>query len=184
VYNDWKRPVPALDELEDRYGKPPVWLTFQTYHVMISIGMLFVGATTLSCYWLWRGTLFQKRWLLWFYVFAVGLAFLANECGWVAAEVGRQPWIVYPVEQPDGDLMDGLRTSEALSEAVRAEMVLASLIMFGILYFLLFVLWIFLLNRAIQIGPASIAVGEQADHVREKMAAAIGGGKRPGPAMK
>jgi cytochrome d ubiquinol oxidase subunit I len=173
VYSDWTRPVPSLEEVEDRYDRPPVWLPFQTYHLMVSIGMIFIGATTLSCYWWCRGTLFQKRWVLWFFVFAVILAFIANECGWVSAEVGRQPWIVYPAAGPDGQLVGGLRTSDALSEAVTTEMVLGSLIMFGLLYLMLFVLWIFLLNRAIQQGPEAHETVEHPEGVREKMAAVI-----------
>ena len=173
VHEDWKKPVASLEELKGKYGQPPVWLSFQTYHVMISIGMLFIGATTLSCYWLWRGTLFQKRWVLWFYVFAVAFALIANEFGWVAAEVGRQPWIVYPVEQANGVLFGGLRTSDALSEAVRAEMVLGSLIMFGLLYLMLFALWVFLLDRAIRRGPGAPATTDDPDVIRERMAEAI-----------
>ena len=103
----------------------------------------------------WRGTLFTKRWLLWFFVFAVVLAFVANEVGWVTAEVGRQPWIVYPT-MANGVLSGGLRTSDAVSEAVTAEHVLGSIIMFGVVYFLLFILWIMLLNKKIQQGPEPV----------------------------
>jgi cytochrome d ubiquinol oxidase subunit I len=86
-------------------------------------------------------------------VVAVGLAFVANEVGWVAAEVGRQPWIVYPTVGLDGALTGGLRTSAGVSEVVTAHEVLGSIIMFGFIYVLLFVLWVYLLNRAIQRGP-------------------------------
>jgi cytochrome d ubiquinol oxidase subunit I len=121
---------------------------------MVGIGMLFIGLTLLSCVLWWRGTLFETRWLMWTYVFAVLLAFAANELGWVAAEVGRQPWIVYPTVGSDGTLSGGLRVADALSESVKAEVVLGSLIMFGFLYALLFALWVFLLNYKIQAGPA------------------------------
>jgi len=143
--------------LEDDYGRPPVWLAFQAYHVMVGIGMLFIAATLFSSLLWFRGTLFHTRWLLWFYVFAVFLAFVANELGWVAAEVGRQPWIVYPTVGDGGELVGGLRVSEGLSESVAAENVLASIIMFGLLYALLFALWVFLLNKKIQAGPPSHA---------------------------
>jgi cytochrome d ubiquinol oxidase subunit I len=173
VHHDPQQPVPSLEELEDTYGRPPVWLSFQTYHLMIAIGMLFIFATTLSCYWWYRGTLFEKRPVLWFYVLAVVLAFIANESGWVAAEVGRQPWIVYPVVQDDGQMIGGLKTSEALSEVVRSEVVLGSLIMFGFIYLVLFILWLFLLNRAIQQGPSEAGALDHPDGVREQMAAII-----------
>ena len=108
--------------------------------------------------------MFDKRWLLWYFVFAVVLAFVANEAGWVTAEVGRQPWIVYPTMH-DGQLVGGLRTSEALSEAVRAEQVLGSIIMFGVVYLFLFVLWVILLNNKIQQGPEPV---ESVDHLSLK----------------
>jgi cytochrome d ubiquinol oxidase subunit I len=96
-------------------------------------------------------------------------AVVANQAGWIAAEVGRQPWIVHPpvewteggdlVTGPDGavvyDESLGLRTTDAVSEAVHAEQVLASLILFGLIYSLLGVLWLFLLDRKIKHGPES-----------------------------
>jgi cytochrome d ubiquinol oxidase subunit I len=156
VHRDADRPVTGLDQLEADFGSPPVWLAFQSYHLMIALGMLFIGSTLLACWCWWRGTLFQKRWLLWYFVFAVGLAFAANEMGWVAAEVGRQPWIVYPTTDATGQLVGGLRTADGVSEAVTAEMVLGSIAMFGMIYALLFALWVFLLNRAIQQGPKPV----------------------------
>lgn len=177
VYQDPDAVVRGLNDLEPAYGTPPVWLSFQSYHLMVSIGMLFIGSTLYACYSLWRGRLFEQRWVLWFFVFAVLPAFVANEAGWVAAEVGRQPWIVYPTIE-DGVVVGGLRTSDGLSEAVSAEQVLTSIIFFGLIYSLLFVLWIFLLNHKIQHGPDPVgaetgpregfvdAASSRADHHR------------------
>jgi cytochrome d ubiquinol oxidase subunit I len=153
IHGDVNAPVPGLDQLEDDYGIPPVWLSFQSYHAMIGIGMLFLSTTLYALWCRSRGTLLQKRWLLWYFVFAVGPAFAANEFGWAAAEIGRQPWIVYPTVGDDGQLTGGLRTAHALSEAVGAGEVLGSIIMFGVVYTLLFALWIFILNNKIQQGP-------------------------------
>ncbi|WP_237229293.1 cytochrome ubiquinol oxidase subunit I [Rubinisphaera sp. JC750] len=152
VHGDFNAEVAGLDELEERWGRPPVWLTFQAYHIMVGIGMLFIGSTLVACFYWWRGTLFEQRWLLWYFVFAVGLAFVANELGWVAAEVGRQPWIVYPTVV-NGELTGGLRTSDGISEAVRASQVLSSIIFFGLIYLMLFALWISLLHKKISHGP-------------------------------
>ncbi|MBR9801100.1 cytochrome ubiquinol oxidase subunit I [bacterium] len=152
VHGDFNSEVAGLDELEERWGRPPVWLTFQAYHIMVGIGMLFIGSTLVACFYWWRGTLFEQRWLLWYFVFAVGLAFVANELGWVAAEVGRQPWIVYPTVV-NGELVGGLRTSDGISEAVRASQVLSSIIFFGLIYLMLFALWISLLHKKISHGP-------------------------------
>ncbi len=153
VHGDVAQPIEGLDDLEADWGRPPVWLTFQAYHLMVGIGVLFILMTLVASVLRWRGTLFQHRWLLWLFVFAVIPAFVANEAGWVAAEVGRQPWTVYPVRDENGVVRGGLRTEESLSEAVRSEQVLASIIMFGLVYVLLFVLWLVLLNHKIQEGP-------------------------------
>ena len=155
VHRDWGQPVVGLDQLEADYGSPPVWLCFQVYHLMVGLGFLFIASTSYAAWCWWRGTLFTRRWLLWYFVFAVVLAFVANEAGWVAAEVGRQPWIVYPTLDSQGSVTGGLRTSDGVSEIVTSDMVLGSIIMFGFIYVLLFALWIFLLNRAIQHGPES-----------------------------
>jgi cytochrome d ubiquinol oxidase subunit I len=151
-------PVAGLNDLNAQWGQPPVWLTFQAYHLMIAIGMLFLITTLYASYLRWRGTLFTKRWLLCYFVFAVVLAIVANEVGWVTAEVGRQPWIVYPTIT-NGVLSGGLRTADAVSEAIGPAHVLSSIIMFGVLYLLLFILWVILLNNKIQHGPEVAIVG-------------------------
>jgi cytochrome d ubiquinol oxidase subunit I len=90
--------------------------------------------------------LFKKKWYLYILVFSVLLPQIANQLGWISAEVGRQPWIVYGL----------LRTSEALSKVVEADQVLFSIILFMIIYLLLFVLFIYLLNEKIKAGPEEI----------------------------
>ena len=152
VHGDAKARVPGFDELEEKWGKPPVALTFWMYRVMIGIGVMLAGMSVVACWYLWRGKLFETRWLLWGFVVAVIPAFIANETGWVTAEVGRQPWIVYP-QVVNGSLVGGLRTSDGVSEVVKAEQVLGSIIMFGLIYLLLFILWLYLLNSKIQHGP-------------------------------
>ena len=152
IHGDTSQEVAGLDQLEAQWGTPPVWITFQAYHLMVAIGTLFIVSTWYAAWARLRGTLFEKRWLLWYFVFAVIPAFAANELGWVTAEVGRQPWIVYP-SLVDGQAVGGLRTSAALSEVVRSEHVLGSLIMFGLIYAVLFLLWILVLNHKIQQGP-------------------------------
>lgn len=142
VHGDFSTPVPGLDQFpkEDR---PPVLIPFVTYHTMVGLGMYFIGITLLGLFLLWRGTLFQTRWLMWVFVFSVVAPYVANQFGWVAAEVGRQPWIVYGL----------LRTKDAASPSVDAYEVLVSIIMFTIIYALLFAVWIFVLNDKIQHGP-------------------------------
>jgi cytochrome d ubiquinol oxidase subunit I len=92
---------------------------------------------------LWRGRLEQSRRLLWLLIFSVLGPQIANQAGWWAAEVGRQPWIVYRL----------LRTSDALSAVVSANQVAASMVMFTVVYLLLFAVFLFLLNDKIRHGP-------------------------------
>jgi cytochrome d ubiquinol oxidase subunit I len=145
IHGDATKPVTGLQAFpEDE--RPPVNIVFQSYHIMVSIGMILILLALLGIFFWWRGNLFEQKWLLWIFVFAVLGPQIANQLGWIAAEVGRQPWIVYGL----------LRTSEALSEAVTGNMVLGSIIMFGFVYLLLFALFIYILNEKIQHGPDEI----------------------------
>ena len=142
VHSNFRDPVAGLDKIP-RDEWPPVTLTFWSFHSMVWCGLLFIALTLLAMWFRWRGTLFEKRWLLWIFVWAVPLPFIANQLGWVAAEVGRQPWVVYGL----------LRTSDALSKAVVAQQVLGSIIMFVLIYALLFAVWLFVLDSKIKQGP-------------------------------
>ncbi len=148
MYYNTKAPVIGLDHFPPAL-RPPVNPVFQSYHAMVTIGMALIFITLLGVFYLWRGTLFQKRWLLWVFVISVVGPELANELGWFSAEVGRQPWIVYGI----------MKTSQGVSPHLAAGEVLASIIMFGIMYVLLGALFIFLMNRKIQQGPGE-AVAE------------------------
>lgn len=142
LYGDTKREVTGLNAFnpEDR---PPVNIVFQAYHFMVAIGFFLIAISILSIIYLKRNKLFETRWLLWVLVFSVLGPQIANQIGWIAAEVGRQPWIVYGL----------LRTSESLSKVVEANQVIFSLVLFFVIYSLLFVLFIYLLNEKIQHGP-------------------------------
>lgn len=142
LYGDTKKEVVGLNSFKPE-DRPPVNIVFQAYHFMVAIGFFLIGISILSLIYLRRGKLFETRWLLWILVFSVLGPQIANQIGWIAAEVGRQPWIVYGL----------LRTSDALSKVVEANQVIFSLILFFVIYFLLFVLFIYLLNEKIQHGP-------------------------------
>jgi len=142
VYGDWQKPVKGLDEIPPG-DRPPVNVVFQMYHAMVAIGMGLIGLALLSIFQWWRGRLFDQRWLLGLLVLSVMGPQLANQLGWAAAEVGRQPWIVYGL----------MRTSDALSKVVGAGAIVSSLALFAFIYALLFAVFIFLLNHKIQHGP-------------------------------
>jgi len=142
AHGDPNQPVTALDQFPPP-DRPPVGLSFQSYHLMVLLGGLFIGLTLLALLLRWRGRLYQTRWLLWAFVFAVVGPIVSNQAGWIAAEVGRQPWVVYGL----------LRTSDAISQTVPAEQIVGSIVMFGVIYLGLLALWLFVLNSKIQHGP-------------------------------
>lgn len=142
---DASRPVPGLDQFrpEDR---PPVVLPFVAFHTMVGLGTYFIGITLLGLFMLKRGTLYKARWLLWMLVFSVIGAVAANQLGWVAAEVGRMPWIVYGL----------LRVDQAVSRSVTGGQVAGSIVMFGLIYVLLFAVWLYVSNDKIHKGPEEV----------------------------
>jgi len=142
VHGDADAPVTGLREFAPA-DRPPVNVVFQFYHGMVAIGFGLIGLSLLSALYLWRGRLYETRWLLRLLVLSVLGPQLANQFGWFAAEIGRQPWVVYGL----------LRTSEGLSKVVRAEAVLGSLILFAFIYALLFAVFVFLLDDKIRHGP-------------------------------
>ncbi len=142
VHGDARQPVKGLDQVPPQ-DWPPVAVTFLSFHIMAGLGLCFILLTGLGCYFRWRGTLFEKRRLLAVFVGAVPLAYLANELGWVTAEAGRQPWIVYGL----------LRTSRGLSEAVSPAQTLGSMLMFLLIYGLLFAVWLRVLTDKVHQGP-------------------------------
>ena len=151
VHGNFRDPVDGLDKIP-RENWPPVAITFHAFHLMVILGILFICLTLLALVLLWRGTLFETRWLLRIFVFAAPLPYVANQAGWVTAEVGRQPWVVYGL----------LRTSEGLSKAVVANQVFGSIIMFILIYALLFAVWIFVLDSKIRQGPDEIDTAHSA----------------------
>ena len=122
---------------------PPLWLTFVSFHNMVVLGMYFIAVTIFAFIQLRRKKLFETKWLLRLFVWSLPLPLAACQLGWIAAEVGRQPWIVYGL----------LRTSEAHSATVTAGEIGFSIILFGLIYLLLGILYVYILVREVQHGP-------------------------------
>ncbi|CAM2922310.1 cytochrome bd-I ubiquinol oxidase subunit 1 apoprotein [Flavobacterium succinicans] len=143
VHQDFEAPIKGLNDFpeEDRPGQ--INAVFQFYHIMISIGMFLIALTFFACYKWYRGTLYETKWLLGVFAYAVLLPQIANQVGWFAAEMGRQPWVVY----------GHLRTSQAFSQEVSSQQILFSLILFTLVYTLLLLLFIYSVNKKIKHGP-------------------------------
>ncbi len=142
AHGDAAAPVTGLRDFPAA-ERPPVNFTFQLFHLMVAIGFALIALALRAAWALWRGTLENSRGLLWLLVISVLGPQIANQAGWWTAEIGRQPWIVYQL----------LRTPEGLSAVVSANQIVASMIMFTVVYLLLFAAFIFLLNAKISHGP-------------------------------
>ncbi len=142
THGDAARPVTGLRDIPAN-ERPPVPFTFQLYHLMIAVGSALLALAAWAGWAWWRGRLENSRLLLVCLTCSVLGPQIANQAGWWAAEVGRQPWIVYKL----------LRTSDALSKVVQANQVVASMVMFGVVYLLLFAVFLYLLNDKIHHGP-------------------------------
>jgi cytochrome d ubiquinol oxidase subunit I len=143
LHGNFDTPVKGLNAFREADRPKQVNAIFQVYHIMVAIGMALIALTLYACIQWRRKKLFDQRWLMIVFAWAVLLPQIANQAGWFAAEMGRQPWVVYGL----------LRTSDALSKTVTAGQVMFSLILFTVVYALLFVLFIYLLNKKIQHGP-------------------------------
>ncbi|NML19981.1 cytochrome ubiquinol oxidase subunit I [Pseudoflavitalea sp. G-6-1-2] len=153
VYGNFTEPIKGLNAFPEADRPKQVNAIFQFYHIMVACGMSMILLTLLGCWFWYRKKLFDKRWLLWIFVWAVLLPQIANQAGWFAAEMGRQPWVVYGL----------LRTSDALSKSVTANQVMFSLILFLAVYMILFLLFLYLLNKKIQHGPVDYGTKESID---------------------
>lgn len=144
AFDDFSAEVKGLDHVA-RKDWPKTAVLFQTFRLMILMWGLMFFLSLLATY-MWRkGTLFSNPWILRVLVASVVFPQIANQAGWVSAEMGRYPWIVQGL----------LRISDGLSKAVTANHVLGSLIMFTLLYILLFLVFLYLLNEKFKHGPTA-----------------------------
>ncbi len=134
--------VQGLDAA-DPADRPPLQLTFQAYHFMIALSFLFIGIMAVAAFAVWRKKIEGWRWLLWLLVLSTPLPIVAAQLGWIATEVGRQPWIVQGM----------LRTTDGVSATVSSAEVITTLTIFVVLYAVLFVAWVRIFTRIIAKGP-------------------------------
>ncbi len=142
AFGDFNHPVKGLDQF-DPEEIPPLWLPFVSFHNMVILGGLFILLMTIGVYKLFRNTLYESKKFLKILIWAIPLPMAAIQMGWIVAEVGRQPWIVYGL----------LKTKDAASVTVSAGEIMFSIILFGLIYVLLFFVYMFILLRKIKHGP-------------------------------
>jgi len=145
IYGTTEAEVKGLDQIPRDQWPEPVPLLFYSYHIMAGLGTYFVLLMAVAGFLLWRGKLFTTRWALWPLMLSFPLPYIANTAGWMTAEIGRQPWVVYGL----------IRTSEGYSKYVSAGNGLFTLLGFMGIYTVLSVLFIVLVYQIIQRGPGA-----------------------------
>jgi cytochrome d ubiquinol oxidase subunit I len=148
TYRRWSAHVRGLDAFakEDWPGNIP--LLYYSYHIMVGLGTAFIAIMGVSALLLWRGKLYQARWMLWILMLAAPFPYIANTAGWLTAELGRQPWLVYGL----------MRTENGYSKLVSAGSGMFTLLGFMGMYMVLGILGLFLIWREIEQGPTSEGV--------------------------
>ncbi|HEY2455888.1 MAG TPA: cytochrome ubiquinol oxidase subunit I [Candidatus Acidoferrum sp.] len=143
TYREWSAHVRGLDSFPEDQWPDKIELLYFSYHVMVGLGTIFIVVMALSALLLWRRKLYNARWMLWILMLSVPLPYIANTAGWMTAELGRQPWLIYGI----------MRTMHGFSTRVAAGNAWFTLIGFMGMYTLLSMLWLFLVYREIEIGP-------------------------------
>ena len=143
TYRRWTAVVRGLEAFPQEQWPDMIPLLYYSYHVMVGLGSIFILVMLVAALLLWRGKLYDSRWMLWILMICVPLPYIANTAGWFTAELGRQPWVIYGL----------MRTAHGVSPRVGAGNAWFTLIGFMGMYAVLAILWLFLIYREIENGP-------------------------------
>ena len=143
TYQHWSANVRGLAAFPQEEWPDQIALLYYSYHVMVGLGTIFIAVMVLAVFLYWRGKLFTSKWMLWVLMISVPLPYIANTAGWMTAELGRQPWLIYGL----------MRTSNGISPRVGSGNAWFTLIGFMGMYTVLAMLWLFLVYREIEAGP-------------------------------
>ena len=159
----WDARTTGLNDIPVDEWPDSVPLVYYAYHIMVGLGTILLLIALLGVFLLWRGALFASKPMLWALMLAFPFTYIANIAGWVTAETGRQPWIVYGL----------LRTKDAASpaESVPAGTGLFTLLGFSGLYLLVGIVFLMLIVRIVNQGPEATGFrpprpGRQPEQVR------------------
>ncbi len=145
TYRRWKAEVRGLDAFPQDQWPQNIPLLYFSYHIMVGLGTVFIAIMVVSVFLLWRGKLFDARWMLWVLLLSLPFPYIANTAGWMTAELGRQPWLVYGL----------FRTADGYSKTVSPGNGMFTLLGFMGIYLVLGILFLFLVRREIEHGPGA-----------------------------
>jgi len=143
TYRRWNAEVKGLNDVPQAYWPQNIPLLYYSYHIMVGLGTIFIAAMLVASFLLWQGTLYNARWMLWILLMLAPFPYIANTAGWMSAELGRQPWLVYGL----------MRTAEGYSKMVSAGNGWFTFLGFAGMYTVLSILFLFLVRREIEHGP-------------------------------
>jgi cytochrome d ubiquinol oxidase subunit I len=143
AYGSFGAKVEGLNDIPKNLWPDNIELLYYAYHIMVGLGTIFIGVAGLAALLLWRGILDRSRWMLWILMCAFPFPYIATTAGWMVAELGRQPWVVYGL----------LRTMHATSPTVPGGNVAFTTLGFMGLYLLMGVLFLYLIGRELSRGP-------------------------------
>jgi cytochrome bd ubiquinol oxidase subunit I len=142
-YSHWNAHVRGLESFPRDEWPDNMELLYYSFHIMVGLGTIFIAVMALANLLLFRGKLFTTRWMLWIIMLLIPFPYIANTAGWMTAELGRQPWIIYGL----------MRTADSYSPFVSQGNTLFTLLGFMGIYTVLSILFLFLVMREIQHGP-------------------------------
>jgi cytochrome d ubiquinol oxidase subunit I len=155
AYGHFGRYVHGLEEYPKSVWPDNIELLYYSFHLMITLGTIFIVLMAYATFQKWRGRLHSTTWLLWVLMLAFPFPYIANTLGWMTAELGRQPWLIYGLFQ----------TRDGYSKVVSNGDTIFTLIGFISLYLVLGVLFLYLVGREISHGPdAETVTGSTQDH--------------------
>jgi cytochrome d ubiquinol oxidase subunit I len=146
TYQRWDAHVKGLDAFPKEQQPDNIPLLYYSFHIMVGLGTIFIAIMVLAAFALWRGWLFRANWLLWIIMLSFPLPFIANTAGWMTAEFGRQPWLVYGI----------FLREHGASPTVSSGNVMFTLLGFLGMYTVLSLLYIFLMLRRIEFGAEEL----------------------------
>ncbi len=147
TWRSWGAEVKGLDSVPKQDWPDNIPLLYYAYHIMVGLGTIFIAVTALACFLMWRHKLYSARWMLWILLLMIPFPYIANTAGWMTAEMGRQPWLVYGL----------MRTAQGYSKFVSAGNAWFSFLGFAGMYTVLSILFLFLVGREIQHGPEPVS---------------------------
>jgi cytochrome bd ubiquinol oxidase subunit I len=156
TYQRWDAEVKGLDAFPKDQHPDNIPLLYYSFHIMVGLGTIFIAVMLMSVFALWRGWIFKANWLMWIIMLSFPLPFIANTAGWMVAEIGRQPWLVYGV----------FRTEHGFSPLVSGGNVMFTLLGFLGMYTILSLLYIFLMLRRIEKGADELTNSQETDEER------------------